>query len=227
MEVQYFEEERFYLISNYAVAKNPIFLDREIQDHFRSKLDFYLSEICEVKAIRFSSNEFRMVVRIKEKEAFDIFKNTKYGKPSLLNPERENTHVFSQQMSNLQVSLVKKVNKKFNRRGGLMAGRFARFLLATPEEIIEAIEETKSVNFEDKHVGIWKNEMGLLVPSFLEVRGFDKSEFILEKRAKDRDINEASNDLVGDMLHGILTQNSFLINYHQNQLYNFLGKILC
>ncbi len=154
-------EEQVYLISNHAVALNPMFDCKAMQDYFKNKMESYLSPICHILAYSLEDNEYQLLVKLKKREDFvqlffeknkDIFENDIEAPPS--------TYVFSQSMANMQVSFVKHYNYVNSRSGTLMAGRFSRKLVETQEEMQmwkdRLNKGVRKHNYSEK----WINKMG-------------------------------------------------------------------
>jgi hypothetical protein len=154
MKITHFEEERIYVISNHAVARNPIFGTKKVQNYFIEKMDFYLSPIAEIIGFNLINHEFQIMVKLRTREDFMVFykSRARYEEEEII---PESTYIFSRVMSNLQVSLVKKFNFLFQREGTLMAARFTREEIEGAEELVEWIEKMNSGKMSHKHSGIW------------------------------------------------------------------------
>jgi hypothetical protein len=148
-------EGQFYLISNRAVARNPLFCEILIQDHFRKKMEYYLSPLCKILAYSLKDHEFQMLIKLKEREDFEFYFNQKTEQIKGYQETPQSTYIFSQVMSNLQVSLVKKFNHYYHRSGTLMAGRFKRKHIASEQEVINEIQALNNSEVKHKYSGIW------------------------------------------------------------------------
>ena len=130
MKCRHIFEKRIYLISNRAVAGNALFTSENDQAEFLGKVEQYLSPICDVLAYSLHDDQFQLLIETKSRKHFtSFFKLTHKG-----NTDEEfflplSTHIFSRQMSNLQVSVAKKFNFRNDRSGALFAARFERILL--------------------------------------------------------------------------------------------------
>ena len=129
----------------------------------------------------------------------------------------ESTYIFSCQMSNLHVSLVKKVNHHFGRKGTLMAGRFRRYLLQNPEEVLSSIEKIKKGGHNKNQGGIWKNDIYLEVPRF--------AGFPIKQKLVDRELEEVIkeefvkiNNLVDPIFDNNVNDDFRTFIYHKRHL---------
>ena len=138
MKCRHIFEKRIYLISNRAVAGNGLFTSKKEQAEFLSKVDQYLSPICDVLAHSLHDDQFQLLIETKSRRHFTkFFKLTHKGKTDEGFFLPLSTHIFSRLMSNLQVSVAKKFNFRNGRSGALFAARFERVLV---ENEIEAAE---------------------------------------------------------------------------------------
>ena len=161
MENLHLHEEQIYLISNHAVARNSIFHNEEIRDRFRDKLIDYLDPVSDILAFNLKDHEFRILLRIRSRsEIENFYVKEKMSENAAYDEYPPTTHIFSRQMSNLQVSLVKHYNHRFNRSGTLMAGRFKRQLIESPEEVEYLVQELEGGSVSHNYAGIWA-EMGV------------------------------------------------------------------
>lgn len=159
-------EENVYLVSNQSVALNPMFREKSIQDFFLEKMVFYLDPVCKILAHCLNDNEFQILVKLKDRAAFEKhFLEKNEDKFDSDHEIPESTYIFSQAMANFQVSFVKYFNKFYDRRGTLMSGRFTRKLVKTESEMVmwkdllnkgeklrEYAEEWKNVDEESADV---------------------------------------------------------------------------
>lgn len=152
--MKHFEEDKIYLISNYAVARNPIFINKDIQIRFKNKMEIYLSPIANIMSYNLRDHEFQILLKLKSREEFESFYDLKKNQPIGLGIP-ESSYIFSQQMSNLQVSLVKNFNHKFKRSGSLMAGRFQRRAIHNPEEVVRLVEGMNNGKEMHSYYGQW------------------------------------------------------------------------
>ena len=160
MKTQHLFEDHIYLISNHSVAKNPMFSDPALQHYFIDKMEKYLSPICKIIANCLNDNEFQLLVKLKNREAFEqhyLSKNKDYDSDKFGIPE--STYIFSQAMANLQVSFVKHFNWKFSRSGTLVAGRFQRDLVKTESDMLKWIEKLNAGIKRHRYADQWINVM--------------------------------------------------------------------
>ncbi len=131
-------EENVYLLSNHSVALNPMFRNKDMQDYFLNKMEFYLSPVSNVLAYHLSDNSFELLVKLKDRATFEEHYRNKNTKKFMEDREiPETTYIISQAMANLQVSLAKHFNFVEKRSGTLMAARFARKLIESEEEMMK------------------------------------------------------------------------------------------
>ena len=225
MENFHLHEEEIYLISNHAVARNSIFHKLEIRDRFRDKMHEYLDPVSDVLAYNIKGHEFRILLRLKKREDFEKFYLNKYGENNGIEYIPVSTYIFSQQMSNLQVSLVKHFNNKFNRSGALMAGRFKRELISSEEEVKVLVHELESGQNSHKYAGIWAD---MAVNRNVGLSG-RYVEFITEVNKKYVEIRTKKIDLVEQFLNTQYLHNHppyfFLHRRFLNSICNFHSRI--
>ncbi len=141
---RHFIEREIYLVSNSAVSGNDLFVEKADQLDFEGKLDRFLSPVCNVLGFKLERNRFDLIVELKSRSTFiRFFRNKKQDESSedLFIPC--SSHIFSRQMSNLQVSVAKSTNKKYGRNGALFGARFERFKIENGEDLRHLIEEFK------------------------------------------------------------------------------------
>ena len=160
MKCRHIFEKRIYLISNRAVAGNALFTSENDQAEFLGKVEQYLSPICDVLAYSLHDDQFQLLIETKSRKHFtSFFKLTHKG-----NTDEEfflplSTHIFSRQMSNLQVSVAKKFNFRNDRSGALFAARFERILV---EDENGATEWAKKLNTKKRYFNAaekWENQI--------------------------------------------------------------------
>lgn len=153
-------EEQIYHLSNHSVALNPMFADKSMQGYFLSKMEKYLTPVCSVLASCLNDNEFQLVVRLKTRKVLETYyvkKNSKkYASDGVI---PESTYIFSQAMSNLQVSFVKHFNYTYKRSGTLMASRFSRKLIETEEELMDWKELLNHGIKKHSYSQYWSNRL--------------------------------------------------------------------
>jgi hypothetical protein len=122
-------------------------------------MEYYLGPICKIMAFSMKGHEFRLVLKLADRETFESYyeKEKKRKDSFLLTPE--STYIFSQEMSNLQVSLVKHFNHKFNRSGTLMAGRFKRKEIMDSTEVMDLVRDLNKGEGHHSYSRMWVNDL--------------------------------------------------------------------
>ena len=157
-----FNEGEIYLVSNHAVARNPMFSELSLQKFFIEKVKKYLEPISEIVSYNLHSHEFQLLLKTKDREDFEqYFIDKKRRKKIKVKKEDipESTNIFSQAMANLQVSFVKKLNYKYGRTGSLMARRFSRKLIETEEEMVYYINHMNMGLHIHTYAREWVNDL--------------------------------------------------------------------
>ncbi len=153
-------EEHVYLIKNHAVARNPMFAENSLQSYFIKRMKKYLSPISDILAYCLKDNEFQILVKLKDRRTFeDHFKSLQKRSSKKLKVIPESTYIFSQAMSNLQVSFVKHFNWKYGRSGTLMARRFSRKLVESFREMEMWIEKLNRGTRSHCYTRQWINDI--------------------------------------------------------------------
>jgi hypothetical protein len=158
MKTKHLFEGHVYLISNHSVARNPMFSSEKLKEYFKERMEKYLSPITDIIAYNLNQHEFQILVRLKERKAFEEYycENHKEKKKGDV---PESTYIFSQTMSNLQVSFVKHFNFVYHRTGALVASRFNRQLIKSDEEMRFWIERLNKGTRMHSYAGIWINDV--------------------------------------------------------------------
>ncbi len=157
-KTQHIFEERVYLISNHSVALNPMFTNKDLQVYFIKKMEHYLGQICSILNYSLSDCEFKLLLKTKDRATFERYYLEKHeDKDVVLEDVPESTYIFSQSMSNLQVSYVKHLNFVEGRSGTLMASRFCRRLIESEEEMRIFQEDLNRGVRSEKFSDRWKN----------------------------------------------------------------------
>ena len=194
MKTRHLFEERVYLISNAAEAKNSLFRSRDDCKLFQTKIDTYLSPICDILAYNFGIDEYVLLVNLKSREEIGSFYKKKKGKKMLADDLiPPSSYIFSQQMANLQSGYVKHYNYKYDRSGSLFCSRFARELIISEKSTLEWISKI-GMNFEyrprrhywrsDRYQALHRKRLDLskdILYSSAEAYGVEKVEFGAEK----------------------------------------------
>lgn len=219
----YLHEEHYYLISNHAVARNPIFCDPRIQVHFRNKMEYYLEPLCDILAYNLKDQEFQILVRLKEREVFEAYFESRNEDFQGLQQIPESTYLFSQAMSNLQVSLVKKFNFLYQRRGTLMAGRFLRELITCKDKVIDYIQMLNEGKQERRQSGIWA-DCAMKRISGMTSEGVYR---LLEKSycgSKDSFWENIKSNLVGPLTIPPKNEDQFKFYFQQRRLFKSICR---
>ncbi len=156
MKTTHLFEEACYIISNRAVAKCFLFGDEKDCKRFKVKMDLYLSPLCDILSYGFAKDEFKIVVRLKSRRAFESYFKTKY--PKLYAESKfipETTYIFAQAMANLQSGYAKYFNYRYERDGGLMKSRYMRALIESEQELKARIQAVHEIHEDGKRSRIW------------------------------------------------------------------------
>ena len=202
MKCRHIFENRIYLISNRAVAGNALFTSVKEQAEFLAKVEQYLSPICDVLAYSMHDDQFQLLIETKSRRNFtNFFKRTHKGKTNEEFFLPLSTHIFSRQMSNLQVSMAKKFNLRNERSGALFATRFERILV---EDEIEAGEWAKKLNDQKRYFATakrWANRIVGESGKLLEAVG---SSMIFDLKfggvVQDRNVGDAGDQGLGSLV---------------------------
>ena len=137
-----------YVISNYGVARNPIFTNKGDLRIFEKLAKKYLSPVCDMISFGSTYNQFQFLIRINKREEIENFYRVKYKEKIAQNPSiciiPETYLIFSQQVSNMLNAYAKKFNKKYNRRGGLFAARYQKILVESEELLSGWVKSLKN-----------------------------------------------------------------------------------
>jgi hypothetical protein len=130
----------------------------------------------------------------------------------------ESTYIFSQDLSNLQVSLVKKFNLKFNRSGTLMAGRFKRELITSKEKVIDLIQCLNNGKQRMQFSGIWAD---CAIKRIEEMTSRQRYESLEMNFKGDRDSfwKDIKNNLVGKFSNPSIIEQNFKFHYLERRLF--------
>lgn len=156
-------ENGIYHVGNHSVALNGMFVSSEMQKYFLDKIEHYLSPICKVLAYDLSDDSFQLVVRLRERAAFEQHfyskERKKKAKEQGIDQVPDSTYLFSQAMANLQVSFVKHYNHRFDRSGALMASRFSRTLIENEADLQIWIEKLNNGKKSHQYAKRWIHKM--------------------------------------------------------------------
>ncbi len=168
MKVKHVFDEQMYVISNFGVARNPIFEDEKDIESFIEKANRYLGEVCTIHDYRHQVNQFQYLISIKSRTELEKFflkkqrskKKRKNVANNLYDIENDipppSYLIFSQEVSNFLNAYVKGYNFRHGRKGGLFASRYSKHLVQNEEEMKRWISflhgEEELITFESK----WK-----------------------------------------------------------------------
>lgn len=170
MEVTHVFGGHIYLISNFGVARNPIFKEGEDVIFFQENMNKYLGKICDIYAYSHQENSFHYLVKIKERPTLEEFYHNKKLEQStnrkknvshnIYNPldeiPPESYLIFSQEVSNCLNSYAKKFNFKYNRKGGLFADRYSKTLIECEREMERWVEKLNGMQVRVDFKEEWK-----------------------------------------------------------------------
>lgn len=136
MKTAYVYNDLCYVLNNFGVASNPIFLSNEDYEDFKKRVNKHLAELCDILGFCFNNNEYQLVVSLKDRETFEAFYLNKHSGTVILPSEiPESTYILSQEMANVQSGYAKHFNYKYNRHGAVFARRFSKTLIETELEL--------------------------------------------------------------------------------------------
>lgn len=161
MQVDHLFDSHIYIITNHAVARNLLFRDKYLCRRFLEKLDKYLSSLCQIMHYCLDDNQFQIIVKLRDREAFIEYYIKKYG---LAESEQDkipaSNYIFSQAMANLQSSTAIHFNRSFGRTGALFARRFQKVLVKSKEELDMWIDRLNEMKKFIKYYGEWGFRQG-------------------------------------------------------------------
>jgi hypothetical protein len=156
MRARHLFENAIYVLSNHAVARNPIFTDKAYCSRFLQKANKYLSPICEILQYSLDQNQFHILVRVKSRSEFCSYYRSKKKDRSI--PEEKiphETYIFSQAMANLQSSAAIHFNRKEQRTGALFARRYYKHLVESETELKEWIARFRDFTRHIQYAANW------------------------------------------------------------------------
>lgn len=134
-----------YLLSNFSDSNNPIFVSMEEVQNFRKRIQEKLHGLVEIMAWSFQTDQYQILVYVKDRESFEMFYRDKHKRPELLSSEIPESYlILSQEMANIMSGYAKWFNFRHQRFGSLFGRRYTKILLETEEEIERAITELHS-----------------------------------------------------------------------------------
>lgn len=207
MNCRHVFEERIYLISNRATASNPLFLTKRDQLDFLEKVEQYLDPICKVLAHALHEDQFQLLIRTKNRRKFSSFFKAKHkGKANEKLFIPLSTHIFSRQMSNLQVSVAKKFNFRNKRSGALFAARFDRQLIENEQDMLRWIDRLTNNTPYFQKAKRWSNQIRGRANKVLKCLSSTKEFGIMMDLEKSGGAGDSAlvNSNLGDCFSGIL-----------------------
>lgn len=197
MKIDHLCGGHIYLISNFGVARNPIFHQQGDVEFFRSNVEKYLSKLCDIYAYDFTHNQFQILIRVKWRNVIEDFfilkhngaSNSKYShlisewkKTRSTEQFPETYKIFSQEVSNMLNSYAKYFNFKYKRKGGLFGSRYSKILVEGEEELKEWV---KRLNEREPLVLFERNWRAEEVCKMGNEHGEGSSKVFYEERVKD------------------------------------------
>ena len=143
-DADHFFEGHVYLISNFSVAKNPLFSNRYYKDRFIYKLKFYLEDLVDIIHYAIDNDQYQILIRLRSRRVFIEFYRRKYRDieiPDFYIPP--STIILSQCIANLQSSAAIHFNRRERRCGALFARRFRKRLVEGVKDIRDIISAMK------------------------------------------------------------------------------------
>lgn len=161
MKTPYVFNDFCYVLSNFGVASNPIFLQKEDAKNFKRRIEKHLSSLCEILSFNFTNHEFQLVVSLKDREAFEGFYLKKHKKKQLaIEDIPESTYILSQEMANIQSGYAKHFNYKYERKGAVFARRFSKNLITSEEELDYWVNRCNAGQEIEKYDWKWSYRIG-------------------------------------------------------------------
>jgi hypothetical protein len=159
MNVKYLFNDQIYIISNHAVAANPIFRYDYLCERFLEKMEFYLSDLCTIFHYVFDDNQFQIMLRLAPREDFCEYYRKKKGNEALgEHAIPHSSYLFSQAMANLQASMAIHINRTQKRTGALFARRFSKHLITSKDHLNNWFEHMEQLKKHHKYVREWDNK---------------------------------------------------------------------
>lgn len=204
MKIKYMLDEQCYVLSNFAVAGNPIFLTHSEVEDFKFRINEHLSPLCEIMGFHFSQYEYQILVCLKDRSTFINFFQEKHKK---LNIETltipESTYIVSQEMANIQSGYAKSFNFRHKRIGAVFARRYQKILIKSEHDLEQWLERMHKgesiIKYSTKWrfrkrtfrglrvINVFQNSKGIYEGKFLNLifTSFIKvEEFIIQGRFK-------------------------------------------
>lgn len=145
MKVKHVFGGHLYLISNFGVARNPIFRNDKDVEVFKEYMAKYLGDVCEIYAYAHEYNQFHYLIKVRERSYLEAFfykkqamkskdeSHSLYDKAALIPPE--SYLIISQEVSNCLNAYAKKFNFKYKRKGSLFGDRYSKYLVESESEM--------------------------------------------------------------------------------------------
>jgi hemerythrin len=145
MRAYHLFENHIYIVSNHAVARNPIFTNKAYCIRFLEKIDLYLGSICKILHYSLDQNQFQLMIKLNDRKSFcDYYTAKKKGQGRDEANIPHSSYIFSQAMANLQSSTAIHFNRKEGRTGALFARRYYKHLVESKEELDNLVDTFQS-----------------------------------------------------------------------------------
>jgi hypothetical protein len=186
-------------------------------------MQIYLEPICDILAYNLNNHEFQILLRLKNRESFKKYYQTK--KKKIVGQEiiPKSTYIFSQSMSNLQNSSVKKFNIKYGRSGTMMAGRFKRELITSREGVIKVVQELNNGNQKMRYSGIWADCAMKRIRPMTSIEQY-KSLELNDKSESESKWNDFKMNLVGILKTPQINDKYFKFKYLNRRAFNSICR---
>lgn len=193
MKNRHFFEDQVYTVSNHTVPGTPLFFKKEIQEHFISKMEFYLSDICTIYAYSLYDDEFKILLQMKDRASFEKYFLQKNPYWNMDQGLPETTYIFSQAMANMQASVAKNANRELERWGTFFNGRFKREVITSESEFHDKINELNAGKHRKHFTRRWQTDESMRVKAIT-------SQWLYEKEMKgERTAETYANGLSQDL----------------------------
>jgi hypothetical protein len=160
MRAKHLFEEHIYVISNFVVAKNYLFLDKRSCRRFLEKIDLYLSPICKIYNYYINVDQFHLIVRLNDRQAFENYYRNKKSDSELASSEiPHESYIFSQAMANLQSSAAIHFNRNNGRKGAIFARRFQKHLVESKTELERWLKKFNCWNLTSVQGVLWRYKL--------------------------------------------------------------------
>ena len=142
MVVPYTENGNCYVLTNFAAANNPVFMDESEVNNFKQRVNEKITALCEILGFNFHVDQYQIIVALKDRETFVSFYKNKMEDPEMDELEvPASTYILSQEMANIQSGYAKWFNFKHQRYGGVFGRRYTKILIKDEGELEEWVKE--------------------------------------------------------------------------------------